>query len=100
MTGYGELKNDVSYEPFTLDQPLYSIDAKHPFEWDTMQARDTRGQLTVYANAIQATQFRTHSFSFFINKTSCRLIHWSRSCAIVTEAFDYTEMKWLPMFFW
>lgn len=100
MTGFGELKNSDGAEPFVLDHPLYSIDADQPFEHDTVQARDTRGQITLYANAIQATQFRTHTFSFFINKTNCRLIHWSRSCAIVTKAFNYTQTKWLPKFFW
>jgi len=100
MLGHGELKNDSLHEPFALNQPRYSINAKHPFERDTVSARDTRGQITLYANAIQATQFRTHSFSFFINKTDCRLIHWSRSCAIVTDEFNYTETDWLPKFFW
>lgn len=100
MTGFGELKNDPRYESFALEQPLYSIDATHPFEHDTSTARDTRGQLTIYANAIQAAQFRTYSFSFFINKSNCRLIHWSRSCAIVTEEFNYTKEIWLPKFFW
>jgi len=67
MTGFGELKNEARDEPFTLGQPLYSFDTEVPFESDTMCGRDTRGQITLYANAIQATQFRTHSFSFFIN---------------------------------
>jgi len=100
MTGFGELKNEARDEPFTLGQPLYSFDTEVPFESDTMCGRDTRGQITLYANAIQATQFRTHSFSFFINRTNCRLIHWSRSCAIVTEEFDYTKSPWLAEFFW
>jgi Fungal protein kinase len=100
MLGSGELKNDSIHEPFALNQPRYSIGAKHPFERDTVSARDSRGQITLYANAIQATQFRTHSFSFFINKTDCRLIHWSRSCAIVTDEFNYTKTDWLPKFFW
>lgn len=69
-------------------------------ERGTVSARDSRGQITLYVNAIQATQFRTHSFSFFINKTQCRLIHWSHSCAIVTDEFNYTEPDWLPNFFW
>jgi hypothetical protein len=100
MVGYGELKNDSLYEPFTLNQPRYSSNTEEPFERDTNHGRDTRGQLTVYANAIQASQYRTHSFSFFINQKNCRLIHWSRSCAIVTAEFDYTEKGYLHEFFW
>ena len=100
MLGYGELKNDFLYEPFALNQPLYSINAKEPFERDTYYARDTRGQLTIYANAIQTLQYRTHSFSFFINQSNCRLIHWSRSYAIVTKEFDYTKEGYLHEFFW
>lgn len=100
MTGFGVLKNSDAAEPFALDHPLYSIGADNPFEHDTVHARGTRGQLTLCANAIQAMQFRTHSFSFFINKTKCRLIHWSRSCAIVTSEFDYTKTEWFPKFFW
>ena len=69
MLGYGELKNDFLYEPFELNQPLYSINAEDPFERDTHHSRDTRGQLTIYANAIQASQYRTHSFSFINKKT-------------------------------
>lgn len=52
MVGYGELKNDSLYEPFALNQPPYSINTEEPFERDTYNGRDTRGQLTVYANAI------------------------------------------------
>ena len=100
MLGYGELKNDFLYEPFELNQPLYSINAEDPFERDTHHSRDTRGQLTIYANAIQALQYRTHSFSFFINQNNCRLIHWNRSCAIVTKEFDYTKEGYLHEFFW
>ncbi|EEB91833.1 hypothetical protein MPER_09744, partial [Moniliophthora perniciosa FA553] len=91
--GHGEFKIRLQDEPFALD-------GKTPFETDALHSRDTRGQITLYANAIQALQYRTHSFSFFINGSSCRLIHWSKSQAVVTEPFDYTKEDWLPMFFW
>lgn len=93
MITFIEVKNRIVDEPF-------SNKTGEPFECDTACGRDTRGQLTLYANAIQATQFRTHVLSVFINQSMCRFIHWSRSCAVVTEAFDYTKHDWLPRFFW
>ncbi|CAA7265129.1 unnamed protein product [Cyclocybe aegerita] len=88
-----EVKNNYEDEPFTLKK-------NEEFEVDTSSARDTRGQLTVYANAIQALQSRTHTLTIFINKSRCRLMHWSKSCTVVTDAFDYTKENWLATFFW
>ncbi|CAA7260742.1 unnamed protein product [Cyclocybe aegerita] len=93
MLSYIELKNREPDEPF-------GVDIDDPIELDSKDARDTRGQLATYANAIQATQFRTHVLSVVINRYRCRFIHWSRSCAIVTEGFDYTSEDWLAKFFW
>ncbi|KAJ3510496.1 hypothetical protein NLJ89_g4634 [Agrocybe chaxingu] len=88
-----EVKNNDEDEPFTLKK-------NEEFEVDTASARDTRGQLTVYANAMQALQYRTHTLTIFINRSRCRLMHWSKSCTVVTDAFDYTKENWLAMFFW
>ncbi|KAF9268459.1 hypothetical protein L218DRAFT_1047548 [Marasmius fiardii PR-910] len=93
MTCFGEFKIADSDEPFDDNQ-------KHPFEKDTLSAHETRGQLIFYATEIQGSQHRTHVFSFFINQTSCRLIYWSRSGAVVTNAFNYTREDWLLQFFW
>uniref|UniRef100_A0A0W0F9U8 Fungal-type protein kinase domain-containing protein n=1 Tax=Moniliophthora roreri TaxID=221103 RepID=A0A0W0F9U8_MONRR len=93
--GCGEFKIKLEDEPFALD-------GKTPFETDTLHSRDTHDQITgtLYTNAIQALQYRTHSFSFFINGSSCRLVHWSRSQAVVTEPFNYTKEDWILIFFW
>ncbi|CAA7260739.1 unnamed protein product [Cyclocybe aegerita] len=93
MLSYIELKNHEHDEPF-------GVASKDPIERTSDGARDTRGQLATYANAIQATQFRTHVLSVVINRSRCRFIHWTRSCAIVTEGFDYTSEDWLAKFFW
>ncbi|KAJ3506069.1 hypothetical protein NLJ89_g7078 [Agrocybe chaxingu] len=93
MLSYIELKNHEHDEPFGVAE-------KDPIERGSKGARDTRGQLATYANAIQATQFRTHVLSVVINRSRCRFIHWTRSCAIVTEGFDYTSEDWLAEFFW
>ncbi|KAF9023916.1 hypothetical protein BDZ89DRAFT_1069580 [Hymenopellis radicata] len=87
-----ELKNHAQDEPFD--------DGASEFERDTAHGRDTRGQLVTYLNAIQALQNRSHIFAVFINKDRCRLIHHSRSCSIVTKAFDYTDTNILQTFFW
>jgi hypothetical protein len=93
METFIELKNREIDEPYCDD-----VDA--PFERDTMDARDTRGQLTTYLNAIQATQHRTHTFGVYINQRVCRLLCHTRSCTVVTEAFDYTSTTYLQGFFW
>ncbi|KAJ3499523.1 hypothetical protein NLJ89_g10093 [Agrocybe chaxingu] len=93
MLSYIELKNREPDEPF-------GVDSDDPIELDSKDARDTRGQLATYANAIQATQFRTQVLSVVFNRSRCRFIHWTRSCAIVTEGFDYTSEDWLATFFW
>ena len=48
-------------------------------------------QLTLYTNAIQATQFRTHSFSFFISKTDCRFTYWRPSSR--TSSISITQKQ-------
>ncbi|RXW12293.1 hypothetical protein EST38_g13563 [Candolleomyces aberdarensis] len=60
-----------------------------PFERDTNAACATRGQLATYTAAQSGAQFRTHSFSLFIFGPCARLIRWDRSCALVSERFEY-----------
>ncbi|KAF5389203.1 hypothetical protein D9757_003381 [Collybiopsis confluens] len=93
MLGFLEFKNDIDDEPFATD-----ISAA--FERDTVRARDTRGQITVYNTTVFASQFRTRIFSAFVNKSSCRLMCATRSGTVVTESFDYTEDPSLATFFW
>ena len=71
-----------------------------PFECETSDARDTRGQMALYINAIQATQQRTRVFAFYVRKQYCRLLCHSRSCTLVTPLIDFTTTSDLQTFFW
>jgi hypothetical protein len=55
-----------------------------PFERESKDAADTRGQLALYINAIQAAQQRTRVFAFYVRKERCRLLCHSRSGTLVT----------------
>lgn len=90
---FGEFKIKDEDEPFQTEQ-------LEPFERDTNLAADTRGQLTVYMNAIQATQHRTRVFLFYIRKNLCRLLCHSRSGTLVTPLIDYTTTNTMQTFFW
>ncbi|KAL0577314.1 hypothetical protein V5O48_004670 [Marasmius crinis-equi] len=59
-----------------------------PFNDDTFERRQLN------------TTHRTHVFSYLIHESTCRLLFWSRSGAVVTEAFNYTENDWLLQFLW
>ena len=93
METFIELKNRE------IDEP-YCDNINEPFEHDTMDSRDTRGQLASYLNAVQATQNQTHAFGVFINRHLCRLLHHTRSCTVVTKLFNYTNSTHLQIFFW
>ncbi|KIK64843.1 hypothetical protein GYMLUDRAFT_402826 [Collybiopsis luxurians FD-317 M1] len=95
-----EFKFDPGDEPFRIttgdesDKSLERTSGKDrdikrcledPFECDTKAARETRGQLAVYANAIQASQYRTRTFTVCIRKTVCRLL-WSLSRRLIRHA--------------
>lgn len=71
-----------------------------PFERRTNDARDTRGQITLYINAVQATQQRTRVFAFYVRERYCRLLFHSRSGTLVTPLIDYTTTNDMHTFFW
>ncbi|KAF8509369.1 hypothetical protein BU17DRAFT_70468 [Hysterangium stoloniferum] len=56
-------------------------------ERTTKVALDTLGQITLYATAHQAAQFRTHVFLVLVFPSYARFMRWDRSGAIVTEKF-------------
>ena len=56
-----EILHECKLEP--SDDPFQD---KGPFEQDTSAAFDTFGQITLYATAHMAAQFRTHIFSLLI----------------------------------
>lgn len=68
------------------------------FERATDAAQDTKGQITAYAVAQLATQFRIHIFSILVFPRYARLIRWDRSGAIVTNAFR--NFDYLVDFVW
>ncbi|TFY83845.1 hypothetical protein EWM64_g159 [Hericium alpestre] len=66
----------------------------HQFEKLAWLGTRPRGQITTYASAHMACQFRTFSFSIcLLGEDEARLIRWDRSGAIVTERFNYTKEK-------
>ncbi|KAF5367810.1 hypothetical protein D9757_010322 [Collybiopsis confluens] len=69
-------------------------------EQEPRTARDTRGQITLYINAIQASQYRSRVFLFFIIGDKCRLFCHSRAGTQYTDAFYYTKSSYLHEFFW
>ncbi|KAF5338835.1 hypothetical protein D9757_015370 [Collybiopsis confluens] len=72
-----------------------------PFKsFATVCARDTRGQIASYINAVQAIQQRTRVFFFFIFKGQCRLMVHSRAGTQYTPLFDYSTSDHLHQFFW
>lgn len=69
------------------------------FERDVEVAKDTKGQITSYAVAQLATQFRVHLFTVLVCGRYARLFRWDRSGVVVTAAFDYCD-RYLADFFW
>lgn len=93
---FGEFKLDPDDEPFRWDEK--PSDAA--FERPTTRARETRGQLTVYLNAIQVLQQRTRVFSFYVRENWCRLLLQARSGITVSSLFDWTKTDHLQRYFW
>ncbi|KAF9255794.1 hypothetical protein L218DRAFT_950478 [Marasmius fiardii PR-910] len=50
-----------------------------------------RGQLAYYAAAAMTVQYRAHFFQLVIFGTYARFLRWDRSCAIVSQRFDYSS---------
>ncbi|KAE9385890.1 hypothetical protein BT96DRAFT_744542, partial [Gymnopus androsaceus JB14] len=94
METFIEVKVDADCDGFDLD-----IDG---LEKNTGLARDTRGQLVTYFNAMQASQYRTHGFGVLLFGRQCRLLRHTRSGIEVTTPFSYvsTNHPHLQNFFW
>jgi hypothetical protein len=90
----------IEFKWDSKDNPF--CDIKHhgdPLLSNTKSARDTLGQITLYAAAQFGAQFRTHLYSVFICKDTARILRWDRSGTIVTEAFKYNDSSYLVDFF-
>ena len=83
-----------------FDFPDYddSDSEQDTFERATDAAQDTKDQITAYAVAQLATQFRIHIFSILLFPKYASLIRWDRSGAVVTNAFK--NFDYLVDFIW
>ncbi|KAF9255747.1 hypothetical protein L218DRAFT_991737 [Marasmius fiardii PR-910] len=61
------------------------------FENSSLAGILCRGQLAYYAAAAMTVQYRTHLFQLVIFGTYARFLRWDRSCAIVSQRFDYSS---------
>ncbi|KAF9070207.1 hypothetical protein BDP27DRAFT_1420249 [Rhodocollybia butyracea] len=63
-------------------------------------AKDTRDQITLYLNDIQAAQQRTRVFLFFTLGDQCRLFCHLHAGTQYTDPFNHTTMPYLHEFLW
>ncbi|KAF8524399.1 hypothetical protein BU17DRAFT_63383 [Hysterangium stoloniferum] len=91
-----EMLWEVKYGP--EDDPFNADDAQ-VFLRETDAATDTLGQITTYATAHQAAQFRSHIFSALVFPTYARLLRWDRSGVTVTGRIPLSDPKFSE-FFW
>ena len=81
------------------DDPFKDVPPSDDFMCDNDRARQTLGQLTCYATAHLAAQFRTHVFSILLLPESARLMRWDRAGLIVSERIPLNSPA-LKQFFW
>ncbi|KAG7087838.1 hypothetical protein E1B28_013776 [Marasmius oreades] len=86
-----EIKSRNGVDPFA------KIDAGLP---NNVEADDTLDQISTYAGALLARQFRTHCFSVFIFGEHVRLVRWDRGGATFTDKFHLWEEPFLLDFLW
>lgn len=92
-----DAKPSFSYDPF--EDP----DAKsnNPFEKDTVEANDMRGDISMSVVAQFNSQFRIFAFSVIVVEDHARFVRWDRAGAIVSTCFNYLERSdLLANFFW
>ena len=81
------------------DDPFEDLAKDKDFLRKSDRARQTLGQLTSYATAHLAAQFRTHVFSVLLFRRSARLMRWDRAGVIVSERI-LLNTSVLTDFFW
>ncbi|TFK62873.1 hypothetical protein BDN72DRAFT_929676 [Pluteus cervinus] len=79
-----EFKFHKSADPFEDKASL-------PFVRKTKAAHKTLGQISIYAIAQLAAQFRTHIFSMLVFPTYARILRWDRSGVIVTKKITFAD---------
>ncbi|KAF8514450.1 hypothetical protein BU17DRAFT_94560 [Hysterangium stoloniferum] len=75
------------------DDPFEDNRSRVFFHRETDAAIHTLGQITTYATAHQAAQFRSHAFSALLFRTYARLLRWDRSGVTVTGRIPYSSSK-------
>ena len=81
------------------DDPFEEVPTNKGFLCDSERARQTLGQVTSYATAHLAAQFRTHVFSILLFHKSARIMRWDRAGVIVSERIPLDKSE-LAQFFW
>ena len=81
------------------DDPFKEAPTPKGFIRDGDRARQTLGQVTSYATAHLAAQFRTHLFSILLFSETARLMRWDRAGVIVSERIPLDNPA-LKQFFW
>ncbi|KAF8514453.1 hypothetical protein BU17DRAFT_94564 [Hysterangium stoloniferum] len=87
---------EVKYSP--EDDP-FEADDDEAFQRETDDAILTLSEITTYATAHQAAQFRNHIFSALVFPTYARLLRWDRSGVTVTGSISLSDPKFSE-FFW
>ncbi|KAG7087798.1 hypothetical protein E1B28_013739 [Marasmius oreades] len=93
-----ELEPREEQDPFLEIQDDLSDD--YYIDRDTYEAQATRDQISTYAGALMARQFRTHCFSVIIFGHYARLIRWDRAGATVSKLFHVWNETFLVDFLW
>ncbi|EIW76703.1 hypothetical protein CONPUDRAFT_130045 [Coniophora puteana RWD-64-598 SS2] len=95
------LETFIEFKVDKYDDPFENKDDNQAIEvLENKKARDTRGQLGLYMNAIQASQQRTRVFGIYIRRQVCCILRHSRSGTEVTPLFDWTSTTYLQEFLW
>ena len=82
------------------DDPFREVPLKKEgFLCCTDRTKQTLGQLTSYATAHLAAQFRTHVFSILLFRQTARIMRWDRAGVIVSERISL-DTPTLATFFW
>ena len=89
----------VEVEFSEQDDPFEEVPTDNGIICDSDWAIETLGQLTSYATAHLAAQFRVHVFSVLLFRKSARLMRWDRAGVIVSERIRLDKSV-LAEFFW
>ncbi|KAF8514455.1 hypothetical protein BU17DRAFT_68387 [Hysterangium stoloniferum] len=85
-------KTETLFEvKYSREDDPFEDNRSRVFHRETDAAIHTLGQITTYATAHQAAQFRSHAFSALLFRTYARLLRWDRSGVTVTGRIPYSD---------